>query len=164
MARQRRGKNTVIKLVDGDITFSMQDPQMIAVTRPLEHYQTASRNFTPVYSRFWAYHEQSIMRNFAAEGRPRKWAPLQPDTIADRIRRGFGAGPILQRSGRMMRGFRASWGPRAYRVWNNTDYWVHHQYGAPEADIPARPMLVLLPQDQAQFTRLAREHLAPEAK
>lgn len=163
MARQRRGKNTRIKLVGGEITFSMKDPQLVEVRRPLDHYQTASRDFRPVYERFEAYHRRSIMRNFAAEGRPRRWAPLQPATIADRVRQGYGAGPILERTGALKRGFRFEYGPRSYRVSNSRFYFLYHQEGAPNANIPARPMLVLLPQDQAQFTKLAREHLAPGA-
>ena len=156
---QRRGRTTRIKLVGGEITFSMEDPQMVKVRRPLEHYRTASRDFRPVYKKFAVYHERSIMRNFAAEGRPNQWAPLQPATIADRRRRGYGAGPILQRSGKMRRGFAFDYGPRAYTVTNSTYYWLYHQHGAPKANIPARPMLVLLPQDKGEFTRLARRHL-----
>lgn len=158
---QRRGKNTRIKLVGGEITFSMQDPQLIEVRRPLEHYETALRDFSPVYERFSVYHDRSIMRNFAAEGRPDHWAPLKPATIVDRQRQGFGAGPILVRTGKLKRGFRFKWGPRSYQVSNSRFYFLYHQDGAPDANLPARPMLVLLPQDQAQFTKLAREHLAP---
>lgn len=164
MARQRRGKTTRIKLVGGEITFSMQDPQMVAVRRPLEHYRTASRDFSPVYQRFAWYHARSIKRNFAAEGRPKRWDPLQPATIQDRIRQGYGPGPILRRSGKLSRGFIFKWGPRAYWVTNPVFYFQIHQAGAPDANIPARPMLVTLPQDQAEFTRLARLHLMPDGE
>ncbi len=41
-------------------------------------------------------------------------------------------------------------------------YFAIHQAGAPDANIPARPMIVLLPQDQAEFTRLARLHLGAD--
>lgn len=44
----------------------------------------------------------SIEANFAAQGRP-GWQPLSPNTIRDRIRKGYGAGPILQRTGRLMK-------------------------------------------------------------
>lgn len=163
MARQRRGKTTRIKLVGGEMTFSMSDSQFVEMRQPLEHYQTASRDFKPVYARFSAYHRRSIQRSFAAEGRPRRWAALKPATIQDRLRKGFGPGPILVRTGAMQRGFVFAYGPRAYRVDNKTNYFLYHQLGAPRANIPARPMLVLLPQDKAYFTRLAREHLAPGA-
>lgn len=156
---QRRGKQTRVKLVGGDITFSMQDPQDVEVTRPLDHYLTGARDFSPVYERFAEYHRRSIERNFAAQGRPGRWAPLKAATIRERVRLGYGPGPILVRTGKLKRGFRFEWGPRSYRVRNVRDYFVHHQFGAPGANIPPRPMLVLLPQDQAEFTRLARKHL-----
>lgn len=44
--------------------------------------------------------------NFARQGSGSGgWAPLKPATIADRRRRGYGAGPILQRTGEYMRSF-----------------------------------------------------------
>lgn len=154
-----RPKNTRIRLIDSEIQFSMQDPDLVEVTRQLDHYGKAIGNFRPVFTEFWKYHQRSIMRNFAAEGRPDSWAPLQPATIADRLRRGYGAGPILQRSGSMMRGFYQKSSRTQYRVRNSRFYFAYHQDGAPDANIPARPMMVLLPQDQTQFTKLARQHL-----
>lgn len=156
---QRRGKQTRIKLVGGDVTFSVQSPDDVELMRPVEHYLTGARDFSPVYAKFADYHRRSIDRNFAAEGRPGRWAPLKAATIRERIRLGYGPGPILVRTGRLKRGFRFEWGPRSYRVWNVRSYFVYHQFGAPGANIPARPMLVLLPQDQREFTRLARLHL-----
>lgn len=158
----RRSKHTRIKLVGGEMTFSMSDPQFVELRRPLEHYRTAARDFSPVYKRFSQYQRRSINRNFAAEGRPRRWAALRPATVADRVRQGFGAGPILVRTGAMKRGFKFGWNTTTYWVYNTAAYFLYHQHGAPAANIPARPMVVLLPQDQAQFTRLARAHLMPE--
>lgn len=162
MALQRRGRNTRIKLVGGEITFSMRDSQLIEMRQPLEHYLTGARDFSPVFEAFRDYHKRSIQRNFTAEGRPDKWAPLQAKTIQERIALGYGAGPILVRSGAMKRGWKFEIGPRSYRVTNRRHYWLYHQEGAPNANIPARPMLVVLPQDLAQFTRLARLHLGSD--
>lgn len=159
---QRRGKETRIKLVGGEMTFSMQDPTDVTRRAPLEKYLTGSRDFSRVFEAFSAYHDRSIERNFAAEGRPSKWAPLTAATIRERVQLGYGAGPILVRTGAMKRGFRWLWGPRSYRVWNIKPYFIYHQEGAPKAAIPARPMLVLLPQDLAQFTKLARQHLGSD--
>jgi len=163
VAKQRRGKDTRIKLIAGEITFSMSDPQNIELTRAVDHYGKAMRDFSPVFEAFSRYHKRSIMRNFAAEGRPRKWEPLQEATIRDRIRQGFGEGPILVRTGKMKKSFRFETDkPRSYRVFNLRDYFYYHQYGSPKTNLPARPMLVLLRQDQIQFTRLARRHALGE--
>lgn len=40
-----------------------------------------------------------IAENFAAQGRPSRWEPLAQATIKDRITRGYGPGPILDREG-----------------------------------------------------------------
>lgn len=162
MAKQKRGVSTRIKLVGGEVTFSMQDSQLVEMRQPLDHYTEGSKNFSPVFEEFWQYHRRSIQRNFEAEGRPEKWAPLKAATIRERIRLGYGAGPILVRTGALKRGFRADWGPRSYRVSNLKFYFPFHQQGAPRANIPARPMLTLLPQDLAQFTRIARKHLGAD--
>lgn len=161
MPRQRRGQVTRIKTIGGEVTFSVQDSQFVEWRQPVEHFGRAARDYGPVFEAYSAYHRRSIDRNFAAEGRPDRWAALAPATIADRRRRGFGAGPILQRTGALARSWRFDWGPRHYRVWNARWWWVVHQSGSEKANVPARPMLVLLPQDKAQFTRLARQHLLP---
>jgi hypothetical protein len=38
-------------------------------------------------------------------------------------------------------------------------YFAAHQYGYRSGNLPRRAMLVLLDQDKAQFTRIARNHL-----
>jgi phage gpG-like protein len=128
----------------------------------LDFYNAQVSDFSPVFEAFSAYHRRSIMRNFAAEGRPNRWTPLKPATIKDRLRQGYSSGPILQRSGRLMRNFQFSWRSQSYSVRNPLPYFNVHQFGAPSKNIPARPMLVLLAQDKAQFTRLARKHLGED--
>ena len=164
MAGAKRGLNTRIKVVGGWLTFSMKDAQLVEWRRPVEHFAAAARDFSPVFEAYARYMERSIDRNFAAEGRPDRWAGLQPATIVQRIQLGFGAGPILQRTGRLKRSFRFTWGPRSFRISNLAHYFPHHQFGAPRANIPQRAMIVLLDQDKREFTKMARRHLMPGAK
>jgi len=46
--------------------------------------------------------EKDMDEQFRKEGRP-KWSPLKPSTIQERIRLGYGKGPILQREGTLKR-------------------------------------------------------------
>lgn len=163
MAKQRRGVNTRIKFIGGEISFSVRDSQFVEWMQPIEHFGRAARDFSPVFAQYSDYHRRSIERNFAAEGRPTRWASLKDSTIEDRRRQGFGAGPILYRTGTLANSWRFDWGPRSYRVWNSRWWWVVHQMGSKDGTIPARPMLTLLPQDKAQFTRIARQHLTGDA-
>lgn len=153
---QRRGQNTRIKVIGGQVTFSFTDTQFVEWRRSLEHFGDAAKNWSPVFSRFARYYERSIERNFAAEGRPTPWPELAPSTIEDRLRQGYGPGPILTRSGNMRRGFVFDWGPKSFRVSNRKWYWIIHQLGGEK--IPQRAMVVLQPQDKAVFTRFARDH------
>ncbi|MBA7540532.1 hypothetical protein ES705_32831 [subsurface metagenome] len=80
---------------------------------------------------------RSIDKNFRAEGRPKKWAPLSPMTIAMRRKKGRGA-KILQDTGKGK-------GSITYKVVSkqkvqigtNLDYMRKHQEGG-EIKIPAR--------------------------
>jgi phage gpG-like protein len=159
MARRKAQQSKRIRIVGGEVRFTVSDPGAEEMVKALEFYNTQVSDFSPVFEAFAAYHRRSIARNFAAEGRPRRWAPLQPETIKDRLRQGYASGPILQRSGRLMRNFQITWRKTSYSVRNPLPYFNAHQFGYPAGNIPARPMLVLLAQDKAQFTRLARIHL-----
>lgn len=88
------------------------------------------------------------------------WPPLAPSTIADRLRRGFGPGPILVRSGR----YRRSWmgGPASMmtyvqredgfrlRVGSASELAPWHEFGTDT--IPARTVATF---DDRQLDSLA---------
>lgn len=160
------GKTTRIKVVGGTVEFRFKRWDKTELARGLEHYGEALDDWSPVFEQFWPYQKRSIARNFEAQGRPRKWRRLKPATIRDRRRQGYGPGPILKRSGKLKRGFLADWGKKYFRISNRARsrkgypyYWAH-QLGARKAHIPKRVMVVFLKQDQAQFTKLAREHVS----
>jgi len=44
--------------------------------------------------------QSSFEKNFSSQGRPR-WKALSEETIEDRLRKGFGSGPILTRTGNL---------------------------------------------------------------
>jgi phage gpG-like protein len=160
MARRRQKRSTRIQLVGAEMQFTMSDPNNTELVRTLDHYRTAVQDFRPVFAKFQKAHQRSILRNFKAEGRPKKWKALQPATIADRKRQGYGSGPILKRSGKLMNAFKFKWSKTQYKVWNTQGViFDAHQFGYPPNNLPKRQMLVLLKQDQAQFTRLARKYL-----
>jgi len=113
-----------------------------------------------VYAEFGTYQLRSIDRNFTGEGRPSRWAPLAPATIRERIRLGFGAGPILQRTKTLRNAFRTHVGKTFLRILNNTPYFKYHQQDERlGVKLPRRIMVILLDQDKAQFTRIYRRHL-----
>lgn len=85
----------------------------------------------------------SIDRNFQTEGSflGKPWAPLAPATIADRASKGFGARhPILQRTGKLRRGFKADIGRTTLVIRNAVSYFPQHQVGL---GIPQRAMMLM---------------------
>lgn len=72
------------------------------------------------------------------------WKPLAANTIAGRIREGFGAGPILQRTGTLRRSFKAELDKKKAVITSyGVDYYKYHQSREARTKLPRRPMLLL---------------------
>ncbi|MBX6772694.1 MAG: phage virion morphogenesis protein [Chloroflexi bacterium] len=85
---------------------------------------------------------QSVRRNFEAEGRPERWAPLARSTVRQR----GSAHPILVRTGRMRRATRATRpSGRTIRVINDVPYARYHHTGT--ARMPQRRFLMVQSED-----------------
>jgi len=153
------GQNTLIRVVGGRVHFSFSDAREIEFYRDVADYGEKTSDWRPVFDDFGPHVLKSIDKNFQAQGRPRRWARLKPNTIRERIRLGFGRGPILQRTRRLRKGFRYKSGARTFRVTNTQKYFPYHQYGSPKTNLPARKMIVLHATDKATFTKIARKHL-----
>jgi phage gpG-like protein len=152
------GKNTVIKLVGCDVITQFTTTGQEQLIQKLDHFSAGSKDFTAVFMDFDNIMQASIQNNFKAEGRPQSWQPLALSTVSQRIREGYGgAHPILVRSGRMKRGFKARIGKRSYAVYNKVFYFNYHQFGTPK--MAARPMVVMLKGLRSNFTEIARKHL-----
>lgn len=164
MGKRKLGKTTRIKVYNSEVVFRFQNPDIDEWKRDLDHFSEKFEDFSEVFDAFGGYMLGSIQRNFQAEGRPRRWVPLKEATIKQRIRLGYGAGPILQRTGALKSGFYFESTKRTFRMGNRRKYFVYHQLGAPKTNLPKRPMLVLQDRDKAEFTRLARKYLTWSAR
>ena len=73
------------------------------------------------------------------------------------------SGQPLRLTGRLMNSFQADIKGLRLMVRTNVDYFPHHQWGAPRANIPARPMLppagTLPPAWAEAIAEIAREEL-----
>lgn len=86
--------------------------------------------------------EREYDRQFDSEGRRldrRGWTPLTAETIRDRIRSGFRAWPILQRTGSLKKSLSVSVRKDELRLSNTSRYYRYHQLG--EGNNPRRRML-----------------------
>ena len=165
MAKQRWGKTTRVKFIGGELLISLlADKSAIDYQKDLNGVIARSTDMRPAMQKIGEYLLGVNLRNFEAEGRP-PWEPLKPATIADRLRKGFGAGPILQRTKTLFFSltkrnapyqiFRAR--PRSLVLTSTLPYFEIHQKGG--AIIPKREMLGYQKQDRSQSTRIINNHV-----
>lgn len=83
-----------------------------------------------------------LKTNFPQEGKRlnEPWKALKASTIKERIRLGFGAGPILVRTGTLMGGFQQEVQRFQVRIFNPVEYFKYHQRGG--GFLPQRRMIV----------------------
>ena len=98
-------------------------------------------NTDPIMQKIGSHLLKIYRVNFTSEGSRlgRPWRQLAPETIFERHLLGFGpAHPILHRTGRLKRGFKAVIGKNTLRIENNVPYYKYHQLGK---GVPKRIML-----------------------
>lgn len=85
-----------------------------------------------------------VQTNFDTQGAlAGGWQPLAQGTIKGRIRAGFGAGPILQRTGALRKSFYSLVDEKKALVSSHSPYFAYHQSRMPRAKLPRRVMLIL---------------------
>lgn len=84
-------------------------------------------------------YEDTFDKQASVEGKT--WESLSPATIAQRMRLGFGTGPILIRTGKLKEGFFKTVKALSVYVSNKVKYYPYHQLG--QGKNPQRKMLGL---------------------
>lgn len=163
---QAWGKETVAKFYGGALHLRVSgdrslDDHIIQLNEIIQRGQ----DMRPVMQLIDKYLTGAVKRTFEAEGRPRKWKPLQRMTILDRARKGYPPGPILRRTDTLMNSLTQDGaayefhkvGARSVQRGSKVVYFRTHQYGYPQRNVPARVMLVLERQDVAQMRKMIAE-------
>lgn len=121
----------------------------------------------------------SINQNFADEGRPEPWAELADYTLSRREDEGFGAGPILERTGKLHRAatafarWKITTTEAAFDSFTSTQFYGYimqegsagfwHPGGKVSGEIPARPFILVQDDDvdkiEAIFTAWIKSKL-----
>lgn len=163
MARQRFGRNTTVKLVGGSLYVNIPGRGTQQIRDRATHIQARATNMQPLFNDYGDYLLERIDKSFRYEGLPRRWRPLAASTVRERMRLGYGEGPILQRTGRLRRGFRKKVTPRTLQIANNrstngVNLFAVHQHGT--RTIPARPMLRFTRVERMALSRLVEVHLS----
>jgi len=72
------------------------------------------------------------------------WKPLSEGTVKGRLRSGFGAHPILQRTGSLKNSFYSFVDEKRAIISSRSPYFVYHQSTKSRKILPRRAMLVLV--------------------
>lgn len=93
------------------------------------------------------------------------WKPLKPDYLARKVAAGFDS-RILHRTLRLRRSLTMSTGDSVrvitadeMRVGTRVPYAVHHQHGAPRANLPRRRPVELPNADRERWVKILQRHL-----
>lgn len=165
MARQTWGKNTRVKLVGGSLFMKMPGRRTQQMAFRATEIKARSEDLRPVFKDFGDYMLARIDDTFKAEGLPRRWKPLAPATIRDKQRQGYGNKGILERTGRLRRGFRTVVTSRTLQISNSVkvgryNLFEIHQFGT--RTIPARPVIRQTKTERDALTRFMRKHIGGE--
>lgn len=97
--------------------------------------------------------------NFPAEGKRlnEPWKALAESTIRQRARLGYGAHPILVRTGKLMKGFRKDVQKFMVRVYNPVEYFKYHQAGG--GHLPQRRMIIATEKIKQEIVSIFAEFL-----
>jgi phage virion morphogenesis protein len=104
---------------------------------------------------------QSVQKNFDQEGRPKKWKDWSVEYGEWRqAHRGEANGEekILSLSGVLRNSINARPYARRVVIGTNVEYAATHQFG--RGAIPARPYLMVQPEDYTEFGLIIEEHIA----
>jgi phage virion morphogenesis protein len=113
------------------------------------------RDLRPVLSVLGRLMQASVRANFSQGGRPEKWTPLAPSTL--KHRRGRGRKPLVETGGgHLPRSITFAVGSLHVDVGSSAVDARLHQLGGRAgrkhgAQIPARPFLVVQPEDETQI-------------
>ena len=112
---------------------------------------------------------KSVDRNFAEQGRPRRWARLSPTTLRMRRSSGNNSARILQSTGALRRSIRFRLvGGTSVEVGTNKTYGAYHQAGYVggfgNRKVPARPFLVFQKVDVTRIQDIFTKHIEKAVK
>lgn len=114
------------------------------VRQRLAQLREAGSDLGPAMREIAGHLLDGVNEAFASERSPeggKVWSPLKTATIRERVRKRYGRGPILERSGDLASRILADWDDSTAVAGTNVVYAATHHFGDPRRGIPARPFL-----------------------
>jgi hypothetical protein len=153
------------------LRVTMEIDGVTVVDRLLKGIEDRARDLRPVWPLVYDAFHTIVAKAFDTEGGSTDegtWAPLTKRTVQDRVRQGFGAGPILQRTGALKRaltlgvGAYARMTPSSFQVQiasepESVASFPYHQRGTRK--MPRRAMVSLTADQRTQLMHPVRLYL-----
>ena len=142
-----------------ELKFRLEGDEVLA--RRLKGVSTKLKDFRTPLQKSATILLKDIRLNFETEGgMVGGWTPLAPATIEDRRRKGFGASPILHRTGKYKRSFKGEIGRNKLTIDAfGVDYHKYHQSNQPRTRLPRRRTLFMREQTKREIVRNFQEYV-----
>lgn len=156
-----------INILGGELGVSYDGDGSRLALRKAQQIAHDAGNFTAAHNEAGRLFMTNIRRQYIAEGRPDKWAPLRPSTIAEKQRLGYGGRGILVRTGELKNSWRFTATNARMRVYNTKRVGRYnlaaiHENGVPRNNLPARKQTQITPEFRRRIFRVYRRHLGLE--
>ena len=105
---------------------------------------------------------KNYVRNFKVEGKVlgKTWEPLSAFTIAQKVRLGYGAKRILERTGKLMKSIKITeLSTFLVKVGSKLSYYKYHQSSLSRKKLPRRKMVDINIALSKGITKILRKHL-----
>jgi len=131
------------------------------LSRALVGVNTKLQNFTEPLQKSATILLKDIRLNFDTEGGfVGGWQPLKASTVQGRLRQGYGARPILHRSGDYKRAFKADVNAKQMIIGAfGVRYHKYHQSSASRKKLPRRRTLFLREESKREIVRNFQEYV-----
>jgi phage virion morphogenesis protein len=165
-----------LTVAGAEISLSVECSKLL---RDLGEARKRARDMMPAFQQIGEHMQDSILQNFAAGGRPDPWAPLKPRTLIGRAggarkaykkrggltakaQRTIAGHKILIQSGALRGSIHYVASSDNVLIGSALVYAATHQYGRTRGrgtPIPARPFLVVQPEDDREISRILTAYL-----
>lgn len=158
------------------VTIKVESESLVA---GIKEARRRGRDLSPAFRDIGEHMLASVRQNFEDQGRPVRWPLIKPETLiaraggkkkahtkkgklTARAQKIVSGAKILIDSARLMNSITYRAGQEAVEIGTNVIYAATHQFGRNKgrgAPIPARPFLVVQPEDEVYITEAIEGYL-----
>lgn len=137
------------------IEFELDQRAVSRYQKGLEGYEGRAKNLRKPFREFGGYLLEGIDSQFASAS---GWPALKPSTIRQRQSEGYGAGPILVRSGKLKKGFGQRPTAQTLTLINTRKSekgkYIYHYHQNGRGNNPKREMLIVNQTTKSEYQNI----------